>query len=82
MNTSRIELAIGGMTCSACARHVTHALDGVANVDKVEVDLAAKRATVIALGGVHVTTLIAAVEDAGYTAQPIGDGSAKESSHE
>ncbi len=79
MNTSRIELAIDGMTCPACARHVTHALDGVPEVEKVEVDLAAKRAVVIALGGVHVTTLVAAVEEAGYTAQPFGDTTAGES---
>lgn len=76
MNTSRIELAVGGMTCAACVRHVTHALNSVPNVGKVDVDLAAKRAVVIALGGVHVTTLVAAVEDAGYTAQPIGDATA------
>ena len=82
MNTSRIELAIGGMTCPACVRHVTRALDGVADVKNVEVDLAAKRATIIALGGVHVTSLVAAVEEAGYTAQPLDDVSAGESSHE
>lgn len=82
MNVSRIELAIGGMTCSVCVRHVTHALNDVANVDKVEVDLAAKRAVVYALAGAQVTGLVAAVEEAGYTAQPIADAASKEACHD
>jgi copper chaperone CopZ len=44
MNT--VELAVQGMTCGSCVKHVTKALQAVAGVDQVEVDLATGRALV------------------------------------
>jgi copper chaperone CopZ len=60
-------LAINGMTCNGCVKHVDGALRSVPGVSAVEVSLAENRAKVV-----HdpeqspVTTLCAAVEEAGY----------------
>ncbi|MBI2944039.1 MAG: heavy-metal-associated domain-containing protein [Candidatus Wallbacteria bacterium] len=60
-------LAVRGMTCQNCVRHVTEALTEVPGVQSVKVDLAAGTATVE-----HTTAtreaLVAAVEEAGYEA--------------
>lgn len=63
-------LSIGGMSCGACVRHLTSALEGLTGVEHVEIDLKRNQATVE-----HVPDradekkLIAAIEVAGYTAQ-------------
>lgn len=67
---SMIELKISGMTCAHCVRHVTQALQGVADVDQVEVDLAGGTAHV--RGQADSAALIAAVQDAGYAARQAG----------
>jgi len=77
----RMELAITGMTCMSCVRHVEHALKQVPSVASVSVDLAARRAHIETLGAVDPASLIAAVEEAGYTAAPQGDAS-REAGHE
>lgn len=41
-----VELSVQGMTCGSCVKHVTKALQSVAGVSRVEVDLANGRATV------------------------------------
>ena len=62
-------LAITGMTCNGCVKHVDQALRAVPGVSAVEVALAENRAKVV-----HdpeqtpVPALIAAVETAGYSA--------------
>jgi copper chaperone CopZ len=62
-------LAITGMTCNGCVKHVDQALRAVAGVSAVEVSLAEHRAKVV-----HdpeqspLPVLIAAVETAGYSA--------------
>jgi Cu+-exporting ATPase len=64
---AEFELAIGGMTCAACAARVQRklgALDGVT----AAVNFATERATVQAPPGITVAALIAAVQRAGYTA--------------
>ena len=64
-----IKLSIGGMTCGACVRHVTRALDGVTGVVNVDVDLQKNEATVEHLpDSVDQRRLVAAVQDAGYQA--------------
>jgi len=63
-------LSIGGMSCGACVRHLTSALEGLTGVVRVEVDLKRNQATVQ-----HVPDradekkLIATIELAGYTAR-------------
>ncbi|MBX3156040.1 MAG: heavy-metal-associated domain-containing protein [Deltaproteobacteria bacterium] len=66
VNTS---LAISGMTCNGCVKHVESALRGVEGVTAVQVKLADGSASVV-----HdperspISSLIAAVVDAGYEA--------------
>ncbi len=62
-------LAITGMTCNGCVKHVDKALRAVPGVSAVEISLAENRAKVV-----HdpeespIPALIAAVESAGYPA--------------
>ena len=60
-------MAIGGMSCNNCVRHVGDALKAVPGVSAVEVSLPDGRATVTH-GDVAPAVLIAAVESAGYEA--------------
>jgi Cu+-exporting ATPase len=78
----RMELAITGMTCMSCVRHVEHALKQVPSVASVSVDLAARRAHVETLGAVDPASLMAAVEEAGYTAAHVQGDASKEAGHE
>ncbi|MDE1182014.1 heavy metal translocating P-type ATPase [Paraburkholderia sp.] len=70
------DLAIGGMTCAACAGRVEKALAKVPGVSGASVNLATETATVrIAGAGVATTdalvaALVAAVAKAGYEATP------------
>ncbi|MCW5858676.1 MAG: cation transporter, partial [Caldilineales bacterium] len=68
-STQQIEMAVLGMTCDACARHVTKALQGVEGVVQVEVPgWTSKRAILSAQPGVDEAQLISAVKQAGYHA--------------
>ena len=60
------------MTCNGCVKHVTTALRDVPSVTAVEVDLASGRAKVV--HEATVESLVAAVEQAGYAAQPESSG--------
>lgn len=66
---TRIELTIDGMNCEHCVKRVEKALSGVEGVRAVEVELEEGRATVEA-DGAPLDDLVAAVDDAGYTARP------------
>jgi copper chaperone CopZ len=62
-------LSIVGMSCGACVRHLTTALNGVTGVVRVDVDLLKNEAVVDhLLGRVNETGLIAAISHAGYHA--------------
>ncbi|MEV7186744.1 heavy metal translocating P-type ATPase [Kitasatospora sp. NPDC093102] len=67
------DLAVGGMTCAACVGRVEKRL---ARIDGVTagVNLATGRARVLHPAGVPVAELVAAVERAGYTAEPLPAG--------
>ena len=67
----RIELAIGGMTCAACAARIERKLSRLEQVTAA-VNLATERATVTAPAGLPVADLIGAVEAAGYSATVVG----------
>jgi copper chaperone CopZ len=67
---SAIALLVSGMTCGGCATAVTRVLSRVSGVTDAIVDLDRGRATVI--GDAHTEDLTAAVQAAGYDAQPIG----------
>ena len=63
-------LSIGGMSCGACVRHLTSALEGLTGVVHVEVDLKRNQAIVEHLPDrADEKKLIAAIEVAGYTAR-------------
>lgn len=62
-----IALNITGMTCNHCVHSVTKALQAVAGVEKVSVDLGAGRASVD--GKASPDALVHAVEVEGYKAQ-------------
>lgn len=65
------QLAVAGMTCGNCARHVTEALQGVPGVRSATVSLEGKSASVKWAAGAHHqnATLIHAVQQAGYEAE-------------
>src|ERR1019366_3980752 len=68
--TPGTELAVTGMTCGNCARHVTEAIQSVPGVHSATVRLEANQATVRWTTGAeqNVPALIHAVEEAGYGA--------------
>ena len=60
-------LAINGMTCNGCVKHVDQALKAVPGVQAVEVNLVEQRAKVVHdQERAPLPLLIAAVEGAGY----------------
>lgn len=66
-------LAVAGMTCGTCERHVMRALEGMTGVMDVQVNLRDERVTVEHLSDwIEVTSLTAALRDAGYVAKPVG----------
>jgi Cu+-exporting ATPase len=73
------ELAITGMTCGNCARHVTEAIQSVPGVRSASVLLEANQVTVRWVAGAErdVPAVIRAVEEAGY-----GASVAKPAAHE
>lgn len=66
-STSEITLAIGGMHCASCVRHVERALTRVPGVEEAEVNLATETAQVTYdASSVELEQLQEAVHDAGY----------------
>lgn len=63
-----LELSIGGMTCASCVGRVERALNKIAGVNSVSVNLANERAHLELLGQIDPQVLIDAVSKAGYTA--------------
>ena len=72
----RIELRIGGMTCSHCRMAVERALKEVPGSQAVDVDLHAGRAVVA--GSAGADELVKAVESAGYRAEVLAKGPGEE----
>lgn len=65
-------LTISGLSCGACVRRVTRALDGLTGVADINVDLRTNEASVEHLPAfVDAESLIAAVRDAGYAARVV-----------
>lgn len=64
---SSIDLQVQGMTCGACVRHVTQALNPISGVDAIDVDL--ESGLVRVEGAPDSSALLAALDDAGYPAQ-------------
>ncbi|MCQ4294667.1 heavy-metal-associated domain-containing protein [Pseudomonas stutzeri] len=64
---TNIQLKVSGMTCGACVRHVTAALQPLPGVERVEVDLATGLARID--GTADSAVLIATLDEAGYPAE-------------
>lgn len=73
-NQKTVELTISGMSCGSCVRHVTEALRGVAGVTDATVDLKGGRATVACDVSLPSTELVDVVEEAGYEAAVVPEG--------
>ncbi len=69
--TMKKTMKIEGMMCQHCVAHVTKALQGVAGVAEVEVNLKKKTATVELSEAVADESLTAAVTEAGYEVKKI-----------
>jgi Cu+-exporting ATPase len=67
--TGRVELEIGGMTCASCAARIEKKLNRLNGV-RASVNFATEKATVTFPATLDPQTLIAAVEQTGYTARP------------
>ena len=69
MNIRDITLAVEGMTCGSCVRHVEDALRALDGVTAVEVKLREGQAVVAHdPSRAPVERMLAALDDAGYTA--------------
>ena len=67
-------IAIEGMTCDNCVKHVTRALRGVNGVKAVEVDRENARATVTYdTTKTDMPALFEALKKSGYRARPFAD---------
>jgi copper chaperone CopZ len=70
-----INLTVSGMTCGACVKHVEKAINSIAGVEKVEVELASGAVKVEGNISQHVKEIIAALEEDGYPAKISSDAS-------
>lgn len=68
METSQVELTIGGMTCASCAARVEKKLNRMDGVSAT-VNYATEKAKISYPHGLEVTDLIATVVKTGYTAE-------------
>ncbi len=60
------EIKVKGMSCGHCAAAVTKALEALAGVSKVQVDLASGRVTFAASGPVSSDEVARVIKTAGY----------------
>ncbi len=67
---SKTTLKVEGMTCGHCVMHVTKALKAVIGVQDAQVSLEKAEALVSGEGSLDASTLVRAVESAGYKARP------------
>ncbi len=68
METSQVELTIGGMTCASCAARVEKKLNRIDGVEAT-VNYATEKARIAYPPGVEIAELIATVVKTGYTAE-------------
>src|SRR5437667_12214994 len=82
--TVATELAVTGMTCGNCARHVTEAIQKVSGVRSALVSLESRKASVRWDAGheQNVPALIQAIEAAGYGARVIEADSHDHAAHQ
>lgn len=69
---STIQLNVKEMTCDNCIKHVTEALNAVAGVEAVDVNL--EKGKVSVKGNANSQALVSALDAAGYPAAIAHDG--------
>ena len=69
---SAIQLNVTEMTCNNCVKHVTDALNAVAGVEAIEVNLEKGKVTV--KGSADSQALVSALDAAGYPTAIAHDG--------
>ena len=74
LEPTKVSLSISGMTCGACAALVQRRLNEIDGVE-ASVNYASERATVAMPADASIDILVDAVEAAGYSAEPVDDGS-------
>jgi P-type Cu+ transporter len=68
----KVELRIGGMTCTACSTRLEKLLSRLPAVQEVTVNFTLERALVkVPIGQANSAALIATIERAGFTAEPL-----------
>ena len=65
-----VELKVTGMTCGHCEKAVDRALAALPGVSRV-VKVSRDEERVVVEGDVDVRALVAAIEEEGYTAEPL-----------
>lgn len=63
---NKMIVKVDGMSCENCAKHVTEALESVAGIKEVNVDLKNKEANVEFFGSVDEAEISKAISEAGY----------------
>ena len=77
--SATIDLAIKGMSCASCVARVEKVLSASPGVITAEVNLATEQARVShAPGAIDATTLIRAIDQAGFKGSALGKGEAQE----
>lgn len=66
--TERLDFAVGGMSCAACAARVEKAVRKLPGVVSANINFALGKLTVEAGPGATAAAIVAAIEDAGYEA--------------
>lgn len=75
-----INLAVSGMTCGSCVKHVEQAIQSIVGVQRVEVDLALGAVKIQGDVSQSLPAIIAALEAKGYPSTVNTDRSNKASS--
>lgn len=65
---NRAEFTVTGMTCGHCEGAITREVSGIPGVTDVEVSAQTGRLSVTAQGPVDAAAVLAAVDEAGYSA--------------
>lgn len=70
----KVTLKISGMHCTDCAVSVQKALTSAKGVESAMVSYLKKQAVMEMREGAEIGSLVTAVEQAGYKAEPVGAG--------
>jgi copper chaperone CopZ len=70
-SSSTVRLAVGGMTCTACARTIIDAVSELEGVSDISVNQLGKSASAVVARASLVDSIVRLIEDIGYECQVI-----------